>query len=288
MPAQTCAVRALIDHDKYPIDETDSAIRDALVGQVRAVLAKDGCAVLSGFLSTAGQQRLLDEIIARLPLTYQSPSTRTNVYFSPDDPSLPDDHPCRLFMHRSNGFITSDLLGEETNAWQLYHCPALERFLADCLGKDKLHIYADPISNMIVNVGKPGTEFNWHFDTNEFTITLMLRPAQSGGLFEYAPNLRSSEDECYDDVRAVLQGDRERVVQLDLQPGDMQLFLGRYSLHRVTENLGLTDRLLLIMSFTEKAGMIGSLHRVRELYGKITEVHLQAERERVRNDALMD
>ena len=141
---------------------------------------------------------------------------------------------------------------------------------------------------MIINVGRPGTSFNWHFDTNEFTITMLLKPAESGGCFEYVPDLRSADDEHYADVLAVLKGDRRRVKRLDLIPGDLQLFLGRFSLHRVTENTGNSDRLLLIMSYAEKPGMIGSVHRTRELYGKITEAHIQAERNRVRNDALMD
>ena len=103
----------------------------------------------------------------------------------------------------------------------------MKRFLAECLGKDELYIYQDPISNMIVNVGKPGQQFNWHFDTNEFTITMLLQPATTGGLFEYIPALRNQQDECYDEVRKVLDGDRSRIKQLELNAGDLQFFLGR-------------------------------------------------------------
>ena len=46
--------------------------------------------------------------------------------------------------------------------------------------------------------------------------------------------------------------------------------------------------LLLIMSFAEKPGMIGSVHRTRELYGRITQANFTSERERVRADRLMD
>jgi hypothetical protein len=49
-----------------------------------------------------------------------------------------------------------------------------------------------------------------------------------------------------------------------------------------------SSRLLLIMSFLEKPGMIGSERRTRELYGRITQAHLTFERERVRADRLMD
>ncbi len=286
--SQVFDLRALIDHARYPIDEPDNPARQAGIERIRAELATDGCAVLKNFLSAEGLQQLLSEAEARAPQAYFSPSKRTNAYFSADDPSLPEDHPRRIFMERSNGFITKDLLDPSTACHQLYYWPPLARFLADCLGKPELHIYADPISNMIVNVGVPGSRFNWHFDTNEFTITLLLRPARSGGHFEYAPNLRSADDECYDDVSAVLRGDRQRVIRLALEPGDLQFFLGRFSLHQVTENTGDSDRLLLIMSFCEQPGVIGSVHRIRELYGKVTEAHLEAERHRVRSDRLMD
>lgn len=182
-------------------------------------------------------------------------------------------------------FITADLFEENSASRQLYYWQPLKRFLADCLGKDELFIYEDPISNMIVNVGRPGQQFNWHFDTNEFTITMLLKPAQSGGHFEYVPDLRNQNNECYDEVIKVLKGDRSRVKQLQLNAGDLQFFLGRYSLHQVTENTGDDDRLLLIMSFTEKPGVIGSMARVKHLYGKITDAHKS---QLIRADGLVD
>ena len=46
--------------------------------------------------------------------------------------------------------------------------------------------------------------------------------------------------------------------------------MGRFALHQVTASDGDHDRLLLIMSFSEKPGMIGSLTRVQDLHGKST------------------
>ncbi len=286
--ADAALCRALLNHQRYPIDDTDNEARRAAVDRCRRSLVADGCAVIEGFLSEKGLGLLLEEATERKSKAYFSSSKSTNVYFSNDDPSLPGDHPRRVFLERSNGFVSSDNFGEETASRRLYRWPALTRFIADCLGKDHLYVYDDPVSNMIVNVGRPGTCFNWHFDTNEFTITMLLNAAESGGFFEYVPNLRSAQDECYADVRKVLEGDRSKVIRLDLMPGDLQLFLGRFSLHRVTKNTGSTDRLLLIMSYAERPGMIGSLHRTKELYGKVTPAHIRAERKRVRNDALMD
>ena len=284
---ETTFCRTLIDYQRYPIDHAKHPDRRRAIEECRRALADDGCAVLNGFISPYGLERLLTEVEERKPLTYFSKSKKTNVYFSSDDPSLPPDHPRRIFLERTNGFVTSDHFDDNTAARRLYYWPSLTRFVADCLGKETLYIYDDPVSNMIVNVGKPGTCFNWHFDTNEFTITMLLRPAASGGHFEYIPNLRSAEDENYEAVSRILEGNDTQTVRLDLNPGDLQLFLGRFSLHRVTENTGNTDRLLLIMSFAEKPGMIGSQHRIQELYG-VTDAHLAAEQNRVRNDGLMD
>ena len=275
----------LIDYERYPIDLPDDPRRQQVVDQVRAELADDGCAVIRGFFSADGLAALTAEAEARKSQAYYSPRSLCNVYLNDGDPAYPGDHPINRFMPRSNGFVTADLFGEETAARQLYHWDPLKDFLRDCLGKRELFIYEDPVSNMIVNVGAPGQQFNWHFDTNEFTITMLLRPAQSGGHFEYVPNLRTTSDECYEQVGAVLDGDRSRVHRLELDAGDLQFFLGRFSLHQVTENTGATDRLLLIMSFAEQAGMIGSRERVQNLYGKTTSAHRER---RVRADGLVD
>ncbi len=275
----------IINHERYPIDRTDDPRRQTAVEQVRAQLATDGCAVIRDFFSEAGLAALVDEAEARKPQAYYSPSKYNNVYLNDGNPDLPPEHPLNVLMPRTNGFVTSDLFGEETSARRLYYWEPLKLFLADCLGKDELHIYEDPVSNMIVNVGKPGQEFNWHFDTNEFTITMLLQPASSGGIFEYIPGLRRADDECYDDVGRVLGGDRTRVRQLELNAGDLQFFLGRFSLHRVTENTGDGDRLVLIMSFADAPGMIGSKERVMNLYGKATGEH---EHRQVFADGLAD
>ncbi|MEQ8665958.1 MAG: hypothetical protein RIC16_09545 [Rhodospirillales bacterium] len=277
--------RDIINYELYPIDRLNDPRRQAAVDHVRSELADDGCAVIRNFFSDAGLDALTGEAEARKAQAYYSPRKDNNVYLNDGNPDLPPEHPLNILMPRTNGFVTADLFGEETVARQLYYWEPLKRFLADCLGKDELHIYEDPVSNMIVNVGKPGQQFNWHFDTNEFTITMLLRPARSGGIFEYIPGLRTAADECYDDVGRVLHGDRSRVRQLQLNAGDLQFFLGRFALHQVTENTGDSDRLVLIMSFADAPGMIGSKERVMNLYGKVTREH---EQRRVFADGLVD
>ena len=281
-------VEKLIDLNNYPIHQPDSAQYLKIVKDVQLGLDQDGCSVLSNFLSKEGLDAIAKEAELRKSQAYYAESKLCNVYLANGNPNEAEDHPQNIFMERTNGFITADLLGKETYSHMLYHWRPLREFLATCLKKQELYIYEDPVSNMIVNLCKPGQTFNWHFDTNEFTITFLLRGAESGGHFEYVPNLRTKHDECFDEVKKVLNGDRSRAKRLNLNAGDLQFFLGRFSLHQVTHNTGNTDRLLLIQSFTEMPGIIGNPQRVKDLYGKTTEDHREKVSDRARSDRLLD
>ena len=97
---------SLIDLERYPID-TPGPARDAVVAQMRAALAEDGCAVLKGFLTPEGVAACVAEADGVADQGHASRS-RTNAYFTTDDPGLPDDHPMRQFFDRSNMFIPAD------------------------------------------------------------------------------------------------------------------------------------------------------------------------------------
>lgn len=118
---------------------------------------------------------------------------------------------------------------------------------------------------------------------------MLTQEAQAGGVFEYCPNIRSAHDERFDDVRDVLHGRGERMTRrLPLQPGDLQLFMGRYSLHRVSPVQGEVARHSAIFAYSERPGVIGSVARTRQLFGRVLPEHLAAEGRAVRGDQLLD
>ena len=88
-----------------------------------------------------------------------------------------------------------------------------------------------------------------------------------------------------DDVLKLLKGDNSIIKEIKLNEGDLQLFKGRYSLHRATRAYGQTTRNLVVFTYTEKENVIGSSYRTEELYGKTFDVH---KKKRVRSDALED
>ena len=193
------------------------------------------------------------------------------------------------FLERSSGFIPGDSWGDDTAMRFLFEHPALCRFLAVCLEIDELHPYADPLAGLTANILDPGQLFTWHFDTNEFAVTVLVDEADDGGLFQYVPNIRSADDEGFDAIQAVLEGGTDGVRTLDLRPGDLQIFRGRYSLHRVSRvAVDSRPRHAAIFAYTEKPGVIGRVERTQQLFGRVLPEHVAAEEQRVRSDALID
>ena len=274
----------LIDLDRYPIDRPGPT-RDRIVSDMRASLAEDGCAVLKGFLTPQGVAACASEADSKATHGFAS-RNRTNVYFTQDDPNLPPTHPKRRFFDRSNMFIPADNFAPDGALRRVHDHPGFDNFVQDCLQAERFHRYADPLADVIVNMAVEGEGFPWHFDTNNFTVTLAIQNAEEGGAFEYAPNIRTTEDENFDAVAKVLAETSDRVRTLHLDPGDLQLFKGRYSLHRVAPLGGNRPRYVGIFSYVEEPGMVGSPERTRQLYGRVLPIHL--ERAGLRGDALID
>ncbi|WP_338548456.1 HalD/BesD family halogenase [Roseovarius phycicola] len=273
----------LIDLDRYPIHR-DGPERDAIVAQVRADLARDGCAVIRNFLTRKAIAALAAEADGVAAEGHRS-FNRTNPYFTQDDPDLPEDDPRRQFFERSNTFIPADNFARSGALRTIHDAPGFDGFVQDCLQEEKFYRYADPLADVIVNMAEEGNGFPWHFDTNNFTVTLAIQNAEEGGAFEYAPMIRR-EGENFEEVSRVLAGASDKVTVLELQPGDLQLFRGRYSLHRVAPLKGSTRRYVAIFSYVEEPDMVGSPERTKQLYGRVLPIHL--ERAGLRADAFID
>jgi hypothetical protein len=274
-----------VDLERYPIDR-DGPERNALVTRARAGIDADGCVVMKGFV----RPERLDELVAecdRVAAHGHRSRSRTNPYFTLDRPDLPARHPLRRFSDRSNAFVPADNFEPGDSILRaIYSWPAFSPFIQEALGEHRFFRYADPLADVIVNVSDEGNGFPWHFDTNNYTVTLAIQNADAGGAFEYCPNLRTPTDENYAGVEAVLDGESTLVRTLRLEPGDLQLFKGRYSLHRVAPLAGSTARYVAIFSYAEQPDMVGNPERTQQLYGRVLPIHL--ERAGLRADTLID
>ena len=279
----------LVDLERYPFHEPTSDRYVDAVERARRELRADGCAVAHGLVRPDAVRRLDDEIVDRKHTTHFSTEVMNPYFHTTPDPDFPDRHPVNTFIERSSGFIPGDSWSATGAMSVLFRSPALAGFLAAALEVPELHCYDDPLAGLTANILDPGQQFTWHFDTNDFAVTVLVAEADGGGLFEYVPAIRSADDEGFDAIQAVLEGGRDRVRTLDLRPGDLQIFRGRHSLHRVTRvGADSSARHAAIFAYTLEPGVIGRVERTTQLFGRVLPEHLAAEAERVRSDALLD
>jgi len=267
----------VVDTARYPLLEPGDRKWQEVVSGIRAELRRDGCCVLPDFIRADLLETLRHEGAQIAPDAYYTVET-VNAYNIPLDADLPARHPGRRRLQRGNAFVPRDRIPAQAVIQRLYGDPVFRRFVADCFGLPDVHE---------LGVVRPGMQHPWHFDTNEFTVSLLTQEAQAGGVFEYCPNIRSATDENFAAVAEVLDGNGTPR-RLTLRPGDLQLFKGRFSLHRVTTVDGEVERHTAIFAYSERPGVVGSVARTRQLFGRVLPEHLAAETARVRGDRLLD
>ncbi|MQY06561.1 HalD/BesD family halogenase [Actinomadura macrotermitis] len=278
----------VVDTARYPLAEPGGPRWRAVVARVRDDLRESGCSVLPDFVRPELRDGLRRECATAAPSAHYDVET-VNAYNIALDTPLPEGHPGRITFERGNAFVPRDLLPEDFIIQRLYTSEEFRRFVADCFGLAEVHELADPLAGLCLNVVEPGMEHPWHFDTNEFTVSMLTQEPDEGGVFEYCPGIRSTASENLDDVRDVITGAGGRLVRrLPLRPGDLQLFQGRYALHRVSRVGGATARHSAIFAYSERPGVIGSVARTRQLFGRVLPEHLAAEGRAVRGDRLLD
>ena len=281
-------LRQAVNVARYPLSQPDGAQLNSIVARTQCELHTLGCAVLRDFINPAQRELLRTQCATVTQRAYYDLET-VNVYNIAVDTVLPDDHPGRILMQRQNAFVALDDIPEDFVIRQLYFSEELKSFVARCFELPNLYELADPMTGLCLNVISPGREHPWHFDTNEFTVSMVVQQPQDGGVSEYCPDIRSATSENFGDVRAVLTGaGRHLVKRLSLRVGDLQLFKGRYALHRVTPVQGGTDRISAIFAYSEIPGVICSAARTKQLFGRVRPEHLAVEDRSGRVDQLLD
>ena len=237
----------LVDLERYPLDDA------ALIAGCREALRREGAVKLDGFIRPDAVERMVADANEAVSRGYPNDATH-NAYFDDEiDESLPEDHPRRIRVRSAQKAVAMDLLPADFAPKALYLSDEATRFMAAVLEKDVLYRSEDPLDGCNMTVYEAGDELGWHFDQSEFSVTLMIQRAEHGGDFQYAPMVRTPDDERYDDVRAVLQGEAPAKV-LPSEPGTLAFFRGRYSLHRVPPVGGATPRMNSVLTYVSEPG----------------------------------
>lgn len=229
----TREITRLIDLQRYPILDLESDRGRKFLDRCARQLDDTNACNLPGFLKASAARELVEESEPWCAVAYEKDVTR-NPYTSAEDRWLSRQHPNRRFARYTALQLAYDQIPPQSLIDRLYRWPGMIDFVAAVLGHDELFLMADPFQALNIVWLRPGENSSPHFDHHHYTITLLLEEPLSGGEFEFVPDLRSTDDECYDDVIRVLDGDRSRVRRLHREAGTLTLFRGRNSLHWVT------------------------------------------------------
>lgn len=257
-----------VDLERYPILDLAAPAARALVDRCRAQLAATGACELPGFVRPDATERMAKESETLIGQGHFA-ETQATVYLGVPEQGLPEGHPRGRTAGRSAvEAIAYDLVPKAHALRQLYEWDGLMAFIGAALGREPLYRYADPLGALNVASMKAGDELAWHFDQTDFVVSIALRDAESGGDFEYTPLIRSAQDERYDDVQRVLEGDRSLVHTIPMTPGTLLVFEGRHSMHRVTPIEGGIERLVALLAYDTQPDTVSTplLRRVR--YGR--------------------
>ena len=259
-----------IDLQRYPIHDLESERGRSMVAGFRHDLLDGGCCIVPGFLTSQATAALAAEADVLAPRAWAGIGEATP-YYGKIDPGLPGDlpadHPRRRTTRRTMAQVAYDLIPETSGLRRLYLSAALPTFLAAVLGTKRLYPMACRYQAVNISVMAAGGCQNWHFDSSDFTITLMLQKPETGGAFECVPFLRDEGNENYEGVARVLDGDREGLLTMPFEAGTLMIFQGHRSLHRVSEVGGSVKRLLTIMHYDTRPGLLGRHEVNQNLYG---------------------
>jgi hypothetical protein len=252
---------------RHPIEKRDSPPFDALVERCRNGLRSRGAYVLEGFVTLEAVAAIVEELEGVLDHAFYKPKTH-NPYLAPDDASFAASHPRNRKQLTNSATLAYDFVAEDSLLEAIYRLPPLRAFIAKTLGHEELYPYADALAAVNVLVYPPGTQTGWHFDNAHFVVTLMLQQAQRGGAYEYAPFIRSTDEDNYPAIEAVLDGNFSTVHTLEQGAGDLVVFQGRYTMHRVTEVHGDAPRLIAVLSYDVEPGTALTPHTRKTFYGR--------------------
>jgi len=122
-------------------------------------------------------ERMKNEVDKNLNKIYFT-SDKHNPYFTKDDKTLPENHPKRIFAVRQSGYLNSNDLETESDLNKFYDLEEMLKFTSDSLEVFPLHKWADPLGKNPYSVMHTDHYFPWHFDGNEFTLSILVQKAE--------------------------------------------------------------------------------------------------------------
>jgi hypothetical protein len=256
-----------VDLERYPLED-DTAMA-AVIRDSRLQLAQSSFACLPGFLKPGAAAAMTREALEAVPRAYRRERS-FSAYEEADLERYPEGH-VRRRKHLSRQYVVpSDILSRSGLLRSLYASHALRGRIAQMLDEPELHALADPVMACTCTVMYDGDTHGWHFDLNDFVVSILLQAPEAGGTFDFAPNIRDAAQENYDAVADVLDGRSPHMRSVKVEAGTLLLFCGRRALHCVPPVAGPIPRVIALFSYDRRPGVHYGPEQYQRVVGRRT------------------
>jgi len=257
----------LVDLARYPIADLDTPAARALVERSRATLEAESVLMLHDFVTPEARAAMVGELQAALPRAYRR-ETAFSVYYE-GEARPPAGHGALAHNPSRQTIFAGDQFAREGALWSLFLWDALTDFVAAIVGGGALYRSADPLASLTATAIGDGDRHGWHFDQNDFVVSLLLQEPEEGGRFEMIPGAKDDVHVDHEIVARALAGREEGVIRPPMRAGTFSVFRGRRALHRVSPVKGNRQRLIALFSYHRRPGMMFTPEVYRVAFGRV-------------------
>ena len=180
--------------ERYPIHQPESPECVNLIADCHRMIRRDSICTLPRFLRSGAVQVLANEISDLEPVSRKIDFEST-AYGWMENSGFPDNHPrSRLFTRRCSAFA-SEQFSTKSLCTRLFQFDEITDFVRRLLRYETLYRSECPNISVRINIMARNDVFGWHYDTNDGVVSFCIQNADEGGVFEYAPLIRSESDE---------------------------------------------------------------------------------------------
>lgn len=259
-------IDTILDLEAYPLDRPDSAAYRDLVMVMQADWRDRGAFRLPGLIRPDRTDRAAAELQDRMARASFRHRHSHNIYFTDTVENLPEGLAAKS-LTTSHRTLTGDQMAGSIIR-TVYEWDPLCGFIQTVLDLPALYRMADPMAGLNVMAYGDGDGLDWHFDRAKFAVTILLQAPGQGGAFEYCRNIRSAEDPNHAGVMDLLAGRRGDIRKSTGAAGDMTVFAGFRSAHRVAPVIGDRARMMAVLSFMEEPGYRYGPADLMRFYGR--------------------
>ena len=259
----------MIDLDRYPIDRLDTPQGKALLARCLADLDRDAVATLPDFLRPEALELLRVEAERLIPVSrrFEKVARATDPQGEESSMLEPGSQIRTVKPQNANNQILNYQIPNDSNLRAIYLSPVLTEFVRRLRRAPELYVSQCPHLALTMKVAYERDTDAWHYDPNDGVVTLLLQSPDGGGEFEYAPNIRSDDNENYAGVKRLIENPETVGRQVPQSAGAFTFFNGKNSMHRV-KHVGRTTkpRIVAILSYDQRPDHVFGQYYIEMLH----------------------